>query len=75
MAYKDDPHAQRANLRYIRSAMREPLLERETEYEYARLWQQEDDEAALHKLVAGVHPAGRQYCRQVPQLWPAHWRT
>ena len=51
MAYKDDPYAQRANLQYIRSAMREPLLERDDEYEYARLWQEEDDEVALHKLV------------------------
>ncbi|MCG8543877.1 MAG: RNA polymerase factor sigma-32 [Alphaproteobacteria bacterium] len=51
MAYKDDPYAQKANLQYIRTAMREPLLEREDEYEYARLWQEEDDEAALHKLV------------------------
>lgn len=51
MAYIDDPQTQRANLRYIRASMREPLLERETEFELARRWRESGDEDALHKLV------------------------
>ena len=31
--------------------MREPLLSRETEYELAKRWREEDDEAALHQLI------------------------
>jgi RNA polymerase sigma-32 factor len=61
MAYRDDPETQRANLQFIRSAMREPLLERETEYEYARRWREDGDEQALHKLV-------RAYTRLVISL-------
>ncbi|MDP6389115.1 MAG: RNA polymerase factor sigma-32 [Alphaproteobacteria bacterium] len=51
MGYIDDPHTQRANLRFIRASMREPLLSRETEYELAKRWREEDDEAALHQLI------------------------
>jgi RNA polymerase sigma-32 factor len=51
MAHIDDPRTQQANLQFIRSAMREPLLERETEYDYARRWRDEGDEHALHELV------------------------
>ena len=51
MAYRDDPMTQRANLQFIRSAMREPLLERDMEFDYARRWREEGDEDALHKLV------------------------
>ncbi len=51
MAYIDDPQTQRANLRFIRAAMREPMLEREDEFELARRWRGDEDEAALHKLV------------------------
>lgn len=51
MAHIDDPETQRANLRFIRAAMREPLLERDTELDYARRWREEDDQEALHKLI------------------------
>jgi len=51
MAYIDDPESQRANLRYIRASMREPLLDREEELDLARRWRHHEDEAALHRLV------------------------
>ncbi len=51
MAYIDDPHTQRANLRFIRASMREPMLEREVEFDLARRWRENDDEAALHQLI------------------------
>jgi RNA polymerase sigma-32 factor len=51
MAYIDDPQTQKANLRYIRASMREPMLEREVEFDLARRWRGEEDEAALHELV------------------------
>lgn len=64
MAHIDDPKTQRANLDYIKTSMKEPLLEREYEFELARLWREEDDEVALHKLVRAymrlvVSTAGR----------------
>lgn len=51
MAYMDDPETQRANMTFIRATMREPLLTRETEFDLARRWRDEGDEAALHQLV------------------------
>ena len=51
MAYIDDPQTQRANLRYVRASMREPLLERDVEFELAKRWRNAKDEDALHKLV------------------------
>ena len=51
MAYLDDPTTQQANLRYIRAAMDEPMLEKEHELELARLWKENNDEKALHELV------------------------
>jgi len=51
MAYVDDPQTQRANLSYIRSSMKEPLLEREHEMDLARRWRDKKDEKALHELV------------------------
>ena len=64
MAHIDDPKTQRANLDYIKTSMKEPLLEREVEFELARLWREEGDEIALHKLVRSymrlvVSTAGR----------------
>ncbi len=64
MAHIDDPKTQRANLDYIKASMKEPLLEREYEFELARLWREGDDEVALHKLVRSymrlvVSTAGR----------------
>lgn len=51
MAYIDDPQTQKANLKYIRASMREPMLEREVEFDLARRWRGDEDEAALHELV------------------------
>ena len=51
MAYIDDPQTQRANLKFIKASMQEPLLSRETEYELAKRWRDNQDEAALHRLV------------------------
>ncbi len=51
MAYLDDPTTQQANMRYIRAAMHEPLLEKEHELELARRWKDNRDEKALHELV------------------------
>ncbi|MDE1154025.1 MAG: hypothetical protein PW788_15950 [Micavibrio sp.] len=61
MAHLDDPTTQRANLRYIRNAMDEPLLEREHELDLARRWKDKRDEKALHELV-------RSYTRLVVAL-------
>jgi RNA polymerase sigma-32 factor len=52
MAYIDTPQTQRANRRFIRTAMKAPLLEREHELELARRWRENDDEDALHELVS-----------------------
>lgn len=51
MSYIDDPTTQMANMRYIRSAMDEPLLEREHELSLASRWKDSRDEKALHELV------------------------
>jgi RNA polymerase sigma-32 factor len=51
MAYLDDPTTQQANLRYIRQAMDEPLLERGHELSLARRWKEKRDEKALHELI------------------------
>lgn len=51
MAYIDDPQTQRANLKFIKTSMQEPLLSREIEYDLAKRWRDSQDEIALHKLV------------------------
>ncbi len=51
MAHLDDPTTQQANLRYIRQAMDEPMLEREHELNLARMWKDKKDEKALHELI------------------------
>lgn len=51
MAHLDDPATQRANIRFIRQSMKQPLLSREHELDLARRWRDEDDENALHELV------------------------
>ena len=51
MAHIDDPTTQRANLAFIRSSMQAPLLSRGHEFELARRWRDELDEAALHELI------------------------
>ncbi len=52
MGYIDDPDTRRANMRYIRASMRQPLLTREGELDLARRWRDEEDETALHALVS-----------------------
>ena len=64
MAHIDDPKTQRANMDYIKTSMKEPLLERDVEFELARRWRENGDEAALHTLVRSymrlvVSTAGR----------------
>lgn len=51
MSHFDDPTTQQANLRYIRTAMHEPMLEKEHELDLARRWKDHEDEKALHELV------------------------
>jgi RNA polymerase sigma-32 factor len=51
MAYIDDQGTQKANLKYIRSSMNEPMLSREHELELARRWRTDGDEKALHEMV------------------------
>lgn len=51
MAITEDPETQAANSRFIRTAMKEPLLSREREFELALAWRNEKDEASLHSLI------------------------
>lgn len=51
MPHIDDPQTQRANLAFIKASMREPLLTRDHEFDLARRWRDQQDEAALHELV------------------------
>src|SRR5579859_3366146 len=51
MAYIDDPVTQRANLDYIKAAMRRPLLDRSDEFALAARWRDEKDPKALHQLI------------------------
>ena len=51
MAYIDDPVTQRANLDYIKAAMRRPLLERSDEFALAERWRNQKDPKALHALI------------------------
>ena len=51
MAYIDDPSTQRANLSFIRSSMKMPMLTRDREFELARRWREAGDTASLHELV------------------------
>ncbi len=68
MAYIDDPQTQRANLKFIRESMQEPLLSREDEYDLAKRWRDNRDEEALHglikaytRLVISIAPRFRNY--------------
>ena len=51
MAYIDDPETQRANLAYIKTSMKAPMLEKEHELNLARRWRDDKDERALHELI------------------------
>lgn len=50
----DTAKAQNADRRFIRQAMRKPMLSRERERQLAQAWRTEGEEAALHELV-GAH--------------------
>ncbi|MES2729382.1 MAG: RNA polymerase factor sigma-32 [Pseudomonadota bacterium] len=50
-AHIDDKSTQRANLGYIRNAMKTPMLSREEEQLLARQWRDNRDERSLHKLI------------------------
>lgn len=50
-AHIDDQATQRANLGYIRAAMKAPMLGREEEQALAIAWRDKRDERALHKLI------------------------
>ena len=51
MAHLDTMEARQAGRRFIKRAMKAPLLEREHERDLARRWRDKQDEAALHELV------------------------
>lgn len=51
MATYETTEAQRANQRFIREVMRQPLLSKNQELELAQRWREHGDEAALHELV------------------------
>ncbi len=51
MVHIDDPHTQKANLGYIRTAMKAPILERDHEKDLAMRWKHDHDEKALHELI------------------------
>ena len=51
MVYVDDPITQRANLDYIKTAMRQPMLERSDEFALAERWRTDNDAKALHELI------------------------
>jgi RNA polymerase sigma-32 factor len=51
MARLDDPVSQKANMDYVRLAMRAPMLESDVEFALARRWRVEGDTDALHELV------------------------
>lgn len=55
MAYIDDPRTRDANLSFIRSAMRAPMLSREDETKFLIDWLQNKNEKSLHKLVTAHH--------------------
>ncbi len=51
MAFIDTPETQRANRRFIQSAMKAPLLDSDHELALARAWRDDRDEDALHELT------------------------
>lgn len=51
MAFIDTPETLKANRRFIRSAMKAPVLEASHELELARRWREAGDERALHELT------------------------
>lgn len=61
MPLYEDSASQRAQARFIRQSMSEPLLSREEEYQLARSWREDGDEASLQELI-------RSYTRLVVSL-------
>jgi len=57
----EDARAQRAQARFIRQTMAEPLLSRDREYMLARSWREDGDEDSLQQLI-------RAYTRLVVSL-------
>jgi RNA polymerase sigma-32 factor len=57
----EDTQAQRAQARFIRQSMNEPLLSRDREYFLARSWREDGDEDSLQELI-------RAYTRLVVSL-------
>jgi len=51
MTHIDDLTTQRANLKYIKTSMEAPLLEREKELNLARDWRDNGNEKSLHELT------------------------
>ncbi|MBM3492258.1 MAG: RNA polymerase factor sigma-32 [Alphaproteobacteria bacterium] len=51
MACVDTQETLKANRRFIRTAMRAPVLSREREVELARAWRVQQNEGALHELI------------------------
>jgi RNA polymerase sigma-32 factor len=51
MAGKSAPAEPQPNPGFLSASMRAPLLSRDREFELARRWREEQDEAALHELV------------------------
>lgn len=51
MSITDAADTNRANRRFIKQAMKAPLLEQAEELDLARRWRDEEDEAALHSLT------------------------
>ena len=57
----EDAQAQRAQARFIRQTMSEPLLTRDREYRLARSWREDGDADSLQELI-------RAYTRLVVSL-------
>ena len=51
MALVETAETERANRRYLRTAMQAPMLGAEHELDLARRWKDDRDEAALHELT------------------------
>lgn len=51
MTHLDDPQTQRANMDYIRTSMKQPMLEKNHELDLAKKWREKGDEKALHELI------------------------
>ncbi len=75
MSFIETADSARANRRFVKKAMKAPLLEQEEELNLARRWREHDDEQALHTLTTAymrlvISMAGRfrHYGLPVPDL-------